>query len=277
MKNTIAVCSWSLQPQSATQLVDLLAGIGVSSVQLALDPIRTGEWPEEKTVALFAAAGIDVASGMMVTEGEDYSTLDTIRETGGLRPDKHWVTNRAAAKQNALLARRLGLRIVSLHAGFLPEDRSDPERTKLINRLRELIDIFAAENIELIFETGQETAETLVEFLEELDRPTAGVNFDPANMILYDKGDPIEALGCLKAWVRQIHIKDGIRTKVPGTWGTEVPAGEGEVDWDAFFDLLASATLDVTLAIEREAGDDRAGDIRLARHLVEQQLRRIGG
>lgn len=276
MKDKIAVCSWSLQPQSITSLVDFLAQTGIFTVQLALDPIRTGEWPENEAIKAFRDTGIVVASGMMVTEGEDYSTLDTIRETGGVHPDQHWETNRTTAVQNAELASRLGLDIVSLHAGFLPEEPDDPEREKLISRLRILVDIYAEHGIDLIFETGQETAETLVEFLEELDRPTAGVNFDPANMILYDKGDPIEALAGLKSWVRQIHIKDGIRTKIPGTWGTEVPMGDGEVDWDAFFDLIAAEQLDVTLAIEREAGDDRVGDIRLAWQRVEAQLLRIG-
>ena len=277
MKRKIAVCSWSLQPQSAEALATTVGGLGVSGVQLALDPIRTGAWSESPAIAAFQAKSIEVISGMMGTQGEDYSSLDTIRATGGVRPDEHWEANRAAAGSNARIARRMGLSLVSFHAGFLPEERDDPERAKLIGRLRELVDIFAAEEVSLIFETGQETAETLVGFLEELDRARTGVNFDPANMILYDQGEPVAALDRLAPWVRQIHIKDAVRTATPGTWGAEVPAGTGAVDWTAFFDVVAARELDVNLVIEREAGENRIGDILRAREMVEAQLQRIGG
>src|SRR5688572_12996243 len=122
---------------------------------------------------------------MMSTHGEDYSTLATIRETGGLRPDRHWKRNLEAAREDTALARRLGLDLVTFHAGFLPEQRSDPERAKLLDRLRLVCDAFHEQGVRLGFETGQESAETLSEVLAELDHPAAGVNFDPANMILY--------------------------------------------------------------------------------------------
>jgi L-ribulose-5-phosphate 3-epimerase len=104
----------------------------------------------------------------------------------------------------------------------------------------------------------------LKHFLEKLDHPATAVNFDPANMILYDKGDPIEAVRVLAPWVKHIHIKDAIRTKQPGTWGAEVPWGDGEVGPDAFLDVLKEVGFAGVLAIEREAGDDRFGDIKLA-------------
>ncbi len=276
MRN-IAVCSWSVKPASAGELVESLRAVGADRVQLALDPIRTGTWPEVEVLATLSAAGIEVVSGMMECTGEDYTSLDTIRETGGVRPDQHWESNLAVAGETAELARRLGLGLVSIHAGFLPEEAGDPERSKLIDRLRQLIDVFAERDVDLIFETGQESAQNLAGFLLEIDRPRTGVNFDPANMILYDKDDPIAALDLLHPWVRQIHVKDAIRTKERGTWGAEVPSGEGEVDWDALFDLLEARDLEVDLVIEREAGDDRTGDISKARSLVEAQLSRIGG
>ena len=86
-----------------------------------------------------------------------------------------------------------------------------------------MADIFAARNIELGLETGQETAAWFDSFLRKLQRANVGVNFDPANMILYDKGNPIEALKGLAPWLKQCHIKDANRTARPGTWGEEVP------------------------------------------------------
>ena len=88
-------------------------------------------------------------------------------------------------------------------------------------------------------ETGQESGPALKAFLEHLGEPNVAVNFDPANMILYENGDPIEALRLVGPWVRGCHLKDAVATQVPGTWGEEVALGSGEVDWPAFFRTLA--------------------------------------
>jgi hypothetical protein len=86
----LGVCSWSLQPSSPADLVAKLREIGVDACQLALDPLREGAWKLGETRDALRAAGIEIRSGMMGTHGEDYSTLDTIRVTGGVRPNEHW-------------------------------------------------------------------------------------------------------------------------------------------------------------------------------------------
>jgi L-ribulose-5-phosphate 3-epimerase len=96
------------------------------------------------------------------------------------------------------------------------------------------------------------------------------VNFDPANMILYAKGNPIEALRVLRPWIRQVHIKDARRTHVPGTWGEEVPAGSGDVDWQKFFNTLNELNYRGDFVIEREAGQARVADIRTASALCQR-------
>ncbi|MCB9913951.1 MAG: sugar phosphate isomerase/epimerase [Planctomycetes bacterium] len=242
--------------------------VGVSCVQLGLDPLVRGVWRVEDVRAAFDAHGVEVASGMIGMQGEDYTSLATIRETGGVRPDRHWRANREAAARAARLARELGLELVTFHAGFLPHDAGDPERVKLVERLRELADLFAAEGVRLGLETGQETAATLAGVLAELDRANVGVNFDPANMILYGMGDPVEALRTLAPRVFQVHVKDAVAATAPGAWGAEVPVGTGEVDWPAFFGVLVEAGLSCDLMIEREAGDARVADMRTARELV---------
>jgi L-ribulose-5-phosphate 3-epimerase len=89
-----------------------------------------------------------------------------------------------------------------------------------------------------------------------------GVNFDPANMMLYGMGDPIEAFRLLLPRVVQVHLKDATATDTPGTWGAEVPVGSGEVDWAAFGDVLRSADRAIDALFEREAGEERVADIR---------------
>ena len=264
----LAVCSWSLQPASPQDLITKLQATGVHRVQLALDPLR--ETPEAwgKTPDLFRQSGLTVVSGMFGCVGEDYSTLDTIRVTGGLAPDATWEQNRANIRATATLAQQLGLKLLTFHAGFLPHDEKDPSFDKMLRRLTETADVFKAANILLGLETGQETAPDLLRLLQKLNRKNVGVNFDPANMILYDKGDPIAALRTLGPWIRQVHIKDARRTKVPGTWGEEVTVGTGEVDWKAFFATLRELNYTGDFVIEREAGAQRVADIRTAKGVV---------
>ncbi len=268
----LAVCSWSLQPAGPQQLIDQLKALGIPRVQIALDPIRTqpgiwGKFPE-----LCASHGIEMVSGMFGTVGEDYSTMESIRLTGGLTPDSAWEENWKNMSALAELARSMGLGLVTFHAGFLPHDERDPAFAKLLRRIQMVADVFASQKIELAFETGQESAATLLEFLQKLDRPNLGVNFDPANMILYDKGDPIEALRILAPRLKQCHLKDAIKTRQPGTWGEEVPLGAGQVDWKAFFRTLEQVNFSGYLAIEREAGNQRMQDIQTARQVVQSVL-----
>ena len=272
----LGICSWSLRPHSARSLATDVVAFGVRRVQLALDPIRENRpgWGEIETVNVLRAADIQIASGMLATLGEDYATLESIARTGGVRPDATWGRNLQAAQQNARLARRLGINLVTFHAGFIPHD-SSAERDKLIRRLRQIVDIFDDCGVRVALETGQESAQTLLGALEELDRPYAGVNFDPANMILYGMGDPIAALSVLAPRIAQVHIKDATPTKTPGTWGAEVAAGSGEVDWNKFFDALHAQGFAGGMIVERETGESRHADAIVARDLAGHHLRRI--
>jgi L-ribulose-5-phosphate 3-epimerase len=266
----LAVCSWSLQPQSAEQLGERLETTGLRRVQLALDPLHLEPAAWRATADLFAARKIEIVSGMFGTIGEDYTTLETIKRTGGLVPDEHWDQNWRNIQAVATLAQAFQLKLVTFHAGFLPHEESDPNFLKLKDRVARVADLFATHRINLGFETGQETAETLATFLTKLNRPNVGVNFDPANMILYGKGDPIEALRVLAPWLQQCHIKDATHTTQPGTWGAEVPAGTGDVNWPAFFATLKELGYAGNLCIEREAGTQRVTDIITARQMVEK-------
>jgi len=276
MIGRLAVCSWSLRPTRPDDLASACCQAGVRAVQLALDPLREGRWKLDETRRLLAEHGVEVVSGMMATHGEDYTTLESIRRTGGLVPDEHAERNLAAAQANARIAQEFGLSLVTLHAGFVPEERGDPARARLVERLHRVADAFAAVGVRLGLETGQESAQGLVELLEDLDRSDIGVNFDPANMILYGSGEPLAALERLLPRVFQVHVKDALPASVRGTWGSEVAAGLGAVDWQRFFDLVASAPASIDAVVEREAGENRVGDVARARELVERHAARHG-
>tara|TARA_Y100001954_G_scaffold229712_1_gene276137 strand:- start:304 stop:1122 length:819 start_codon:yes stop_codon:yes gene_type:complete len=263
----MALCSWSTQPSNPQQLIENVKQTGLANIQLALMPLFQQAEVWGNAPALLKDAGINVVSGMFGCEGEDYSTLDTIRQTGGMLRDETWDTNWANVQQVAKVAQNMGLEMVSGHAGFLPTTKDDPNIDKLATRLTQVANCFADHGLTLIFETGQETADTLNQFLDALATRNAtnvGINFDPANMLLYNMGDPVESVLKVGKRVKQIHIKDGVRAQVPGTWGSEVAVGEGQVDWPAFIKALEQINYNDHLVIEREAGDQRLADIHTA-------------
>jgi L-ribulose-5-phosphate 3-epimerase len=271
-RGRVGVCSWSLQPESAADLVQKVRATGVSAVQLHLDPIRTGAWKLDETAASLRDAGIAILSGMMSMKGEDYSTLESIRETGGVRPTSTWPDNLLAAAENAAVAQQLGVTLVTFHAGFLPHEAQNAERLVMIDRLREFAEVFRQRGARIALETGQESAETLIDVLLDVNRGLdpdfhVRVNFDPANMILYGMGEPVAALQQLAPHVSQLHIKDALPGPA-GRWGEEVPVGEGAVNWRAFLSCVQERVSHCNLLIEREAGATRVEDIRKAARVL---------
>jgi sugar phosphate isomerase/epimerase len=243
-QKSIGVCSWSLHPQSPRELIDRVKATGLSAVQLALDPLlKDPHW--KNCAAELKDAGIRILSGMMGCVGEDYSTIERIKTTGGVMPDTTWPATLANMRAAAPLARSLGLSLVTFHA-----------------------QTFADQGLKVALETGQEPATALLTFLEHLDRNDVGVNFDPANMLLYGSGDPISALKLLVPRVLQVHIKDAVSSPVAGDWGREVPAGSGQVDWNTFMEVLDTNGFGGNYVIEREAGESRIQDVRKAAAMI---------
>ena len=258
---SLGVCSWSLQVRSIPELKRLLAGLGVNVAQIACgDPLHAS-WDEGDALPETArASGIVMTGAMLGFPGEDYTTPQTIKETGGFgnpatRPERlkrlEWALERTLA---------LGLGDLTLHAGFLPEP-GDPGRSAFLDTLARAAELARSSGITLAFETGQETAALLLATLDELQAPNLKVNFDPANMLLYDMGDPIRAVELLGPKIRSVHVKDAFRPKAKGRWGEEVPIGEGEVDIRRFIKTLKSVGYQGPLVVEREVGD-QAGRLR---------------
>lgn len=280
---TISVCSWSYR-LSAAHVADEMAACGVDHVHLAacpfIDPLAVVPGTAGETENVAGTGGVDpidkqradierylsdgrwkVSSTLFNSRYDDYSTLESIRRTGGLVPDEHWEENRVLVAKAIRQTAEWKAPYIMLHAGFI--DHTDREGfRKLSDRLKYVRDLCADAGVELTLETGQETADDLAGML--VDLPGVYVNFDPANMILYGKGDPVKAVKTLAPWIRHIHVKDATYAAVPGTWGDEVEWTKGDVDADAFIAALRDIGFDGCLAVEREAGDDRAGDIAAA-------------
>ena len=164
----LAVCSWSLLPTDPHNLVAKLRLAGIHRVQLALDPLREtpAVWGDAGRV--LAQANITIVSGMFGCVGEDYSTLDSIRATGGIVPDPTWDQNLKNIQAIVEIAAALDLKLVTFHAGFIPHSPADPGFPKMLKRLTSISELFAAEGIAVGLETGQETAVALAGLLDAL-------------------------------------------------------------------------------------------------------------
>jgi L-ribulose-5-phosphate 3-epimerase len=253
----VGVCSWSLQVKSVPELKRFLDQLGTNVIQIACgDPVHA-EWAEgDGMPAAARSAGFRMTAAMLGFPGEDYTTPQTIKQTGGFgnpatRSQRlehlEWALDRTRA---------LGLDYLTLHGGFLPEPGT-PDRKPFLDALGRAAAQASAKGVTLGLETGQETAELLRRTLDDLKVDNVKVNFDPANMLLYDMGDPIRAIEILGPDIRSVHAKDANRPTTAGTWGEEVPLGQGQVDMRRFVAALKSAGFQGPLIIEREVGDQQ--------------------
>jgi L-ribulose-5-phosphate 3-epimerase len=259
----IGVCSWSLQVASIPELRKLLDRLGVNVVQIACGDPHHAAWQEgDQMPAAARSAGFILTGAMLGFPGEDYTTPQTIQHTGGFG-DPSTRAERLERFQWALdRTRDLGLTDLMLHAGFLPEP-GDADRKSFLDTLGKVSALAAAKGVTVAFETGQETADLLRLTLNDLKCGNLKVNFDPANMLLYDKGDPLRAVEILGPDIRGVHVKDANRPTVAGQWGEEVPLGRGQVNVKQFVKTLQKVGYRGPLCIEREVGDQegRVADI----------------
>ncbi|MEY4392911.1 MAG: hypothetical protein RL595_160 [Planctomycetota bacterium] len=253
----IGVCSWSLQVKNIPELSKFTEKLGVSNVQIACGDPHHASWDEgEKMPSVAKSASFKITGSMLGFPGEDYTTPKTIELTGGFGDP---ATRKERIERFQWAAKRsieLGTKDIMLHAGFIPP-LGNPERKSFLDTLKQVSAIAKRHDINVSFETGQESAELLLKTLEDLSETNLFVNFDPANMLLYDQGDPIEAVEILGKYIRSVHLKDAIRPNSKGEWGQEVPLGKGQVDFPRFLKTLNKVGFNGPLNIEREVGNQK--------------------
>lgn len=242
--------------------------LGVPTIQLhaPLVESRTTE-KAEAFLNRVSSLGIEITCVFAGFEGESYADMSTVVRTVGLIPLETRAQRVAELKEIADFAKLLGVDAVGLHIGFVPHDTNDPDYTSVIDLTRDVCDYCAKSGQAIHLETGQEPANVLLKFIQDVDRKNLFINFDPANMILYGCGEPLEALVLLSDYVRSVHCKDGNWSDQPGvTWGEEVPLGEGQVNMEKYLQTLAQIGYTGPLTIEREISQE-----------PERQKAEIGG
>jgi L-ribulose-5-phosphate 3-epimerase len=224
-------------------------------------------WDEALTAEHFTAV-----TAVCSYAGEDYSDIPTVQRTVGLVPRDTRAERVARTKAVSDVARGLGIESVACHIGFVPEEAHDPLYSEVRDVAREVCDHCGKNGQAFTLETGQEPAKVLLRFLGDVKRDNLKINFDPANMILYGTGDPIEALDVLGKHVLSVHCKDGDwpDRDQPAALGTERPLGKGSVDIPKFVSKLKEIGYRGVLAIEREEPDEakRTADVKRAVKLL---------
>lgn len=263
--------------------LDVAQELGIPTVQLHA-PHKQSRTPEaaEQFLRRCRDAGIAVTAVFGGFEGESYADIATTARTVGLVPEATRDERLREMKEISDFARLLGCETVALHLGFVPEDKSSASYKGLLEATRDLLDHVAGNGQRLHLETGQETADHLLAFIADVGRDNLFINFDPANMILYGTGDPIEALRQVGHLVRSIHCKDAKwapADKRGKEWGTEVPLGEGDVGMETYLRTLDELGYAGPLTIEREIAHDRErqkADIGHAVRLLEELRAKVG-
>jgi sugar phosphate isomerase/epimerase len=229
----------------------------------------------DRYVAAARASGVSIHTMFVGFDGQSYANLPAIRRTVGLViPELREHRTRIALLYSDL-ARELGVGALGAHVGFMPRDRAGSDYAALVRALHVILDRCAEHGQTFQLETGQEPAAQLQAFLQDVDRPNLGVNFDPANMILYGTGEPLGALDRLAPHVRGVHCKDALPSGDPAALGTEVPLGRGVVDFRALLKKLHAIGYQGPLVIEREHGPRVFEDVEAARAYLGGLVREI--
>ncbi|MBM3782959.1 MAG: sugar phosphate isomerase/epimerase [Acidobacteria bacterium] len=197
-------------------------------------------------------------------DGESYADIPTVEATVGFIPPATRAARERRTYEVIDMANALGVKIFACHVGFVPDDHNDPVYAPVRDLVRRICDHCAKHGMVFALETGQEPAESLLHFIDDVARPNLKINFDPANLILYGTSEPISALRLVGKHVVSCHAKDGNwpdKSK-PGTLGTEMPLGQGSVGMANFVNTLKEIGYTGALTIEREVSLDQDMDDR---------------
>ncbi|MGL4944490.1 MAG: sugar phosphate isomerase/epimerase family protein [Thermoguttaceae bacterium] len=238
--------------------LEVVRDLGVKTVQLHTPhkPSRTPEKARDFSAKL-RDYGIAITTVVCGFDGESYESIEVTKQTVGLVPESFRAARIAETKEISDFAKLLGVREIGSHIGFVPHDRSSAAYKSIVEATREVVKYAKNNGQTYHLETGQEPADNLLAFIDDVAVDTLFINFDPANLILYGIGDPIGALKKVGHKVRGVHCKDAIASDNPGvTWGREVPFGRGEVNAKLFLETLKATGYRGALTIEREIPED---------------------
>lgn len=245
---------------------DVIARYGVATTQLNnWDMSKWTRENAEKVKRDLKSSGVRLAALWTGYSGTVIWDLIDGPDTMGLIPEYTRKRRIADLKAGADFAAMVGAPAIITHCGFIPETPKCHLYMEVLDALGEIAEYCQKLGLEFWFETGQETPVTLLRTIEDIGLPNLGINLDTANIILYGKGNPVDALDVFGKYVRNLHIKDGFYPEDGHKLGRHCPIGEGKVDFEKVITKLHELGFTGELVVEREiTGEQQAKDIMAA-------------
>ncbi|MGH9452643.1 MAG: sugar phosphate isomerase/epimerase family protein [Terriglobia bacterium] len=245
--------------------------LGLPTCQVYSDSLDVGLIPRLKN----ALDHYEIEATALVCSGPGPAVYDFYQGpmTIGLVPRQYRADRVAFFKKASDFAKQCGLPAVQTHCGFLPENPNDPAYKEVVEAIREVASHCKQNGQNFRYETGQETPITLLRAIHDVGVDNQGINFDLANLILYDKANPVDALPIIGPYVQGIHAKDGLFPTDPRNLGQEVAIGQGKVDFRAIIEGLKKLNYQGAITIEREiSGPGQFADIRRSIGFLESLI-----
>lgn len=253
-----------------------LKELGVNCVQIQCwTPSLMTEENAKKVKKDMDDAGIRISSFWAGWTGPKFWNVVEGPQTLGLVPAAYRAMRLQEVMLGAEFAAMLGAKNVATHVGFIPETPACEEYRGTIAALRYLVKHCEKLDVCFNFETGQETPHTLMRAIMDLESDHVGINLDPANLIIYGKGNPVDALDLFRGYVRGVHVKDAVYVKENFyRLGCEQVVGEGQVNFPVFLPKLLDQGYEGDFYIEREiSGDQQITDIKNTIEFIKPYLR----
>ncbi len=245
-------------------LVDFLVSIGIETLQLVSHDVSLMTDENADKLLKMTEGKLKITSVWCGWSGPQVWNFVDGPGTLGLVPAAYRGIRLAELKKGADFAQRLGVQNLATHVGFIPEQPCYEGYRDLVSAVRDIARYCKAKDLYFNFETGQETPVTLMRVFSDVGEDNLGINFDPANLILYGRGNPIDAIDIYCDKIRGIHVKDGDYPKEDfHKLGRERVVGEGSVNFPVFLPKLLDGGYEGDLYIEHEIKDaDRAEDVK---------------
>ncbi len=260
----------SADPESEIKKV---ADLGLNSCQVCTwDMSLCTDATGEKLVAACDRHGVKVSTFWAGYSGPAVWNFVEGPSTIGLVPEKYRAGRVEELKTAAVFAARFNLPSITTHVGFLPEDPNDPQYTATVDALTDIVSHCRSLGIGFWFETGQETPVTLLRTIERIGMDDSiGINLDTANIILYGKGNPVDAVEVFGRYVKDLHIKDGCFPTCGDELGEQTPLGHGRVDFKRVISDLKALGYRGPLTLERECSDEaeQLADLKAAIEMLQ--------
>jgi L-ribulose-5-phosphate 3-epimerase len=259
-------------PEEALQKA---AGLGFPTCQVVCwKPELLTEAVAHRLASAATRLGLEITTLWTGTPGRYAWNFIEGPDTIGLVPPALRAARLSVLKQGSDFARHAGISSITTHVGFIPENPSDPLYGGVVTALAELAGHCRANGQAFWFETGQETPITLLRTIQDIGTDNLGINLDPANLLMYGKANPVDALDVFGPYVRGVHAKDGEYPTDGRNLGVEKPLGEGRVNFPALIAKLRALGYAGALTIEREiSGPQQIEDIRHGKLYLEAILR----